>query len=395
MPVATRLLLGLALGATALVPAIAPAATFKTLHSFQQSPDGGNPVATLVLSSAGALFGTAYHGGIHGVGTVFEFDPATKKFTVLHAFTDGADGGNPVASVMLGADGALYGTTSHGGGSGCNGYGCGTVFKLVPGTKQLTVLHRFTGGSDGSTPYGGLVADTTGQLYGTATGNGAYGYGTVFKVDPSSGKLTVLHAFTYGNDGGIPRADLVFDTKGMLYGTTAMGGDATGGVAFKLDPKTKALTPLHSYEGGSDASSPYSGLVFHGALLYGASYDGGGAYCNYYGCGTVYSLSPSDGTLTVLHAFTGGAGGKSLYGKVVFDKTGALYDTTAQAGTGKVGTVFELTAAGKLVTLHEFTNGADGGTPQAGLALDSKGTLYGVTSGGGAQGQGTLFSIVP
>jgi uncharacterized repeat protein (TIGR03803 family) len=200
------------------------------LYSFTGSPDGQYPVGALVRDGAGDLYGMTYIGGISGVGTVFKVD-TTGKETVLHSFTGkGGDGAYPVAGLVRDAAGNLYGTTI-GGGASCN---CGTVFKLDTTGKE-TVLHHFTG-SNGADPYAGLVRDSVGNLYGTTFYGGASGYGVVFKLDPT-GKETVLHSFTGGTtDGTEPRAGLVRDAAGNLYGTTQDGGASNRGTVFKLTP---------------------------------------------------------------------------------------------------------------------------------------------------------------
>jgi uncharacterized repeat protein (TIGR03803 family) len=195
-----------------------PIRTETVRYSFLGGTDGWGPEAGLVRDSAGNLYGTTGGGGASGgYGTVFKLDPSGIE-TVLYAFAGGMDGINPQAGVVRDAWGNLYGTTSAGGDLTCN---CGTVFKLdTAGTE--TVLYRFTG-TDGSVPVAGVVRDAKGNLYGTTSRGGAFGYGTVFKLDKADA-LTVLHSFTRGADGATPNAGLVFDTAGNLYGTASQGG---------------------------------------------------------------------------------------------------------------------------------------------------------------------------
>ena len=232
-----------------------PAGRETVLHSFTGGADGSNPNAGLVRDVAGNLYGTTGFGGSlaacntpYGCGVVFKVDP-TGKETVLHSFagypTDGASGAtttfnNPFygARLVRDAAGNLYATTPGGGASRD-----GTVFKLDAAGKE-TVLYSFTGGADGGNPFAGLVRDTAGNLYGTAwTGGsgdcGADSCGVVFKVD-TNGKETVLHSFAYSSAGSAGPNDLIRDSAGNLYGTTAYGGSACGsfgcGVVFKLAP---------------------------------------------------------------------------------------------------------------------------------------------------------------
>jgi uncharacterized repeat protein (TIGR03803 family) len=202
-----------------------PSGKETVLHSFTDNfSDGASPFGSVIMDAAGNLYGTTYVGGGHGYGTVFKLEPSGTE-TVLHSFTDGADGSLPSGNLIMDADGNLYGVADYGGNSSCSNVGhpsgCGTVFKLAP-SGTLTVLYSFTGGSDGADPSGGLIMDATGNLYGTTWGGGAYGYGTVFKLD-SSGKETVLHSFTYGA-GGFSPFGVIQDAKGNLYGEAAAGG---------------------------------------------------------------------------------------------------------------------------------------------------------------------------
>jgi uncharacterized repeat protein (TIGR03803 family) len=271
------------------------------LHSFGRpgSDDGANPMAGLVRDAQGNLYGTTVNGG-HCCGTVFKVD-STGRETVLYNFTGGGDGQEPEAGLVLDAQGNLYGTTYYGGDRTCNASrGCGTVFKL-DATGNETVLHSFGsgGGGDGSLPNAGLVRDAQGNLYGTTYYGGVnrcyapnepYGCGTVFRVD-TTGKETVLHSFGPGggSDGSFPMAGLVRDAQGNLYGTTSSGG-AYGyyGTVFKVD-MTGRETVLHSFGAtGADGVQPEAGLVLDASgSLYGTTYHKGSAYgC----CGTVFKL---------------------------------------------------------------------------------------------------------
>jgi len=183
------------------------------LNVLQSFTSGDSPWAGLIADAAGNLYGTTEGGD--GPGTVFQLTPS-GTLNVLHRFA-GLDGAVPHGTLIFDAPGNLYGTTHNGGTSGY-----GTVFQLTP-SGALNVLHSFTGGSDGAYPEAGVITDMAGNLYGTTYGGGAGGQGTVFQLDPS-GNLTVLHSFTGGSDGGRPAADLIADAAGNLYGTTSSGG---------------------------------------------------------------------------------------------------------------------------------------------------------------------------
>lgn len=183
----------------------------------------------------------------------------TNLTSVLYNFTGGADGASPYSNLIHDAAGNLYGTTAIGGNVSRNcGLGCGAVFKLDTAGNETT-LHSFTGGSDGGIPAAGLVRDTVGNLYGATANGGASNSGVVFKLDSMGGHSKVLHGFT-GADGSNPYGTLVRDAAGNLYGTTGGGGANGGGVVFKVDP-AGTETVLYSFTGGSDGNYPTAGLV--------------------------------------------------------------------------------------------------------------------------------------
>ncbi len=204
----------------------------------------------------GNLYGTAIRGGTSNYGVVFKVDSAGHQ-TVLHNFTGGSDGAPPTASLIRDSAGNLYGTAQYGGiATGTSGFG--TVYKLDSlGTE--TVLYTFKGSVDGGSPYAGVLRDAAGNLYGTTALGGASNYGVVFKLD-TTGNETALYAFTGGRDGAYPEANLTRDPQGNIYGTAIKGGSAGYGVAFKLDADGRE-TVLHSFTGGEDGATPTSNLI--------------------------------------------------------------------------------------------------------------------------------------
>ena len=313
------------------------------LHRFLGSPDGADPEARLVQDPSGDLYGTTLFGGTSGnLGTVFKVDP-TGRETVMHSFGSGGDGFGPLAGLVIDASGNLYGTTSAGG-----AFNFGTVFRVGP-TGDETVLYSFAGGTDGAIPTAGLVIDSVGNLYGTAfyggsdakCSNTGAGCGTVFRVD-RNGIETVLYRFTGGDDGGNPSGGLVRDAEGNLYGTTEYANTLCQcGTVFKLDT-SGVETVLYSFKGGTDGASPRGTLVMDPAgNLYGTTPSGGDISCAPYGCGTVFMVKPT-GSETVLHSFRGGKDGTSSYSGLVRDKTGTLFGTTQGGGAEARGIVFGL-----------------------------------------------------
>jgi uncharacterized repeat protein (TIGR03803 family) len=315
---------------------------------------------------------------------------------------------DPTSSLIFDGTGNLYGTTL-GGGTGCGGDGCGTVFELSPqagGGWNETVLHVFhNGDSEGYYPKGGLVVDAAGNLYGVAyyggsgTNCGIFGGGTAFELSPTVGggwREKVLH--TFGSlpscaDGGNPWGGMTLDASGNLYGTTVTGGAFGWGTVFKLSRTSGGTwneTVLHSFN-GNDGQAPNSRMVFDSAgNLYGTTELAGP-----YFAGTVFELVPgSHGKWNhkLLHAFSETSGGYQPQGTVALDAAGNVYGTTLLGGAGMgcgvgCGTVFELspTAQGwTKKTLHTFTNnGKDGYRSVSGVILDAAGNLYGTTTNGG------------
>jgi uncharacterized repeat protein (TIGR03803 family) len=396
------------------------AQTFTVLHTFE-SAGGSNPQASVIEDSAGNLYGTAENGGAYNWGTAFKLTPK-GKFTVLHSFGATATDGLWPASPLLLDSGNLYGTTVLGGDycdtSGSSPVSCGTVYKINANGKE-SIVHDFVGSEptiDGANPFAGLIADSKGNLYGTTYigYNGLNQAGTAFELTPS-GKETILHTFPGDGDGWAPYGPLVMDSSGTLWGTTYSGGENSCllegcGTVFKLTKTTTGWTEKVTFTfDGANGSHPYAGLtwdprrhVFYGTTQFGGAntsdcYDEGDPV----GCGVLFELDSTGTKETILHSFTGKADGSLPYAGLVLDPFGDLYGTTTFGGAG-YGTVFVQPVIGSLITLHTFTGGADGAYPWAPLVLNMKKlTLYGTTYQGGDPtcdsgiGCGTLFSITP
>jgi uncharacterized repeat protein (TIGR03803 family) len=402
--------------ASAHVSAQTRATKFKVLYTFHGLPKDGAGGNALVIDADGNLYGTAGSGGsdvgvcgtFGGCGTAFKLDKGGRRVW-QHSFQF-PKGFAPDAGLLRDKAGNLYGTTYLGGDPECteDQYGCGTVFRLDDTGKE-TVLHKFTGTPDGWFPDAPVVEDDAGNLYGTTQYGGSYNaYGAVFKVD-KSGKETVLYSFTGGADECRP-VGVVFGPGGDLYGV-AQGGSTCGsayGLVFKLDMAGN-LTVLCTF-GGSDGAYPDSVLLIDAdGNLYGETGEGGNSECGGSGCGVVFKLSPN-GQETVLYTFcslSNCVDGAGPGGGVVRDSEGNLYGTTIFGGTysdcnqDTCGTVFKLDAGGSETVLHNFTGKADGAFPEAGLAMDLSGNLYGTTVSGGdlncepSYGCGVVFKITP
>jgi uncharacterized repeat protein (TIGR03803 family) len=355
----------------------APGTTLSTLKSFAGNDyEGANPNG-LTLGRDGRLYGTTSKGGAGSYGTVFTVT-TNGDFSTLYSFSGGNDGRYPSGTLIQAADGDFYGSTFGGG-----AYGSGTAFRISTNGAFATVS-ALTGGADGAYPFGRLAQTADGLLYGTALAGGAHGNGSVFKLT-TGGALNAIYSFTGGVDDGSPYAGLVLAGDGNFYGT-ASGAIGNGGV-FRVDTNG-ALASIYHFAGGVDGAYPLSGLIqLADGKLYGTT-SAGGTNNN----GNAFAIS-TNGTLTVLHLFTGGTdGGSPDYAGLMQAGDGQLYGTTAYGGTYGLGTVYRLTTGGDLTTLVWF-HGDNGAQPEAELAQGPDGNLYGTTWVGGAYGQGTIFKL--
>jgi uncharacterized repeat protein (TIGR03803 family) len=383
-------------GLLVITSQIGQSQTLKPLYAFTDGADGYSPFDTLILQN-GSLYGVDHNAA---GGLVFQLTE-TGIETTLYSFTGEADGDGPLGPLVQDANGNLYGTTWQGG-----AYGYGTVFKIDPADNE-TVLYSFHDELDGGNPYGGLAMDRKGNLYGTTWHGGESNYGTVFEVTPA-GTETVLYAFTGGADGGLPTGALLRDAKGNLYGTTASGGSSYWGTVFELvrSKKTYSEQVLYNFTGGSDGGYPNGELI---ADKKGNLYGTTPAYAQIHSNGTVFKLTPT-GTLQVLHTFGGLHDGQNPSAGLVRDKHGNLYGTTSYGGTGTCvnhsnqgcGTVFSVSPTGKENVLYNFSGKTDGAFPFGGLVADATGNLYGTTIEGGlscapwgSSGCGVVFELTP
>jgi uncharacterized repeat protein (TIGR03803 family) len=285
----------------------------------------------------------------------------------------------------------LYGTTEYGGiyGGVCGSNGCGVVFK-VDQTGKETVIHAFQGGNDGMTPEGPVALDPLGNVYGATAygGGGESGAGTVFKVDPS-GHETVLYSFNLNGDGNAPYGGVVMDSAGNLYGTTEFGGNGGAGTIFKINPSGVETILYYFGNGSGDGFFSASSLSFDKqGNLYGTTLAGGAL-----GGGTVFKLTPSGAETILLSLGTPGPADTYSSG-VVPDAFGNVYGVSASGGTYDLGTVYKVDASLNLTVLHSF-GGPDGRVPYGNLAIDPSGNFYGTTSQGGKFGGGVIFRIKP
>ncbi len=378
------------------------------LHSFNggDENDGNEPVGPVLLDSSGNIYGTTFNGGLYGWGTVFKMSPGASGWSLANLISfNGLGAAWPTSRLTFDAAGNLYGTTFFGG-----ILNDGVAFELTPaaeGSWNQSALHDFgPNAHDGTFPRSGVIFDQSGNAYGTTTGGGNFGNGTVFQLSPIAGggwKESILHSF-HDTDGWQPTAGLAIDEAGNLYGTTDFGGSSSAcdsgcGAVFEVTPKAgggwgeKVLLSFNNNNG----SSPSTPLTLDtDGNIYGTTSAGGT-----YNQGNVFKLSRASGgwELTILYSF--GAipnDGVAPSGFLASDAAGNLYGVTSNGGTHGVGTVFKLSrrtsGTWKETMLHNFTsNGGDGYSSGSGVVLDGAGNLYGTTENGGTYGDGTVYEI--
>ena len=396
----TPALITLAFAVLALTLASAAHAQSESvIYAFQNGTDGAFPEGGVIADANGNLYGTTLNGGPNDGGTVFELSPnADGTWTKQEIFSfNFTDGGLPFGGLISDSQGNLYGESFIGG-----TFGYGEVFELSPGSNGTwteNVIYSFAGGTDARAPLSEtLTLDASGNLYSATENGGTYGDGAVFKLSPNSDgswSEAVLYSFSDGNDGGYPNDEqLAVDAAGHVYGLAILDGAHDYGVVFELVPGSNGSWTekvLHVFGGGADGT-PLGGMTLDASgNLYGAS-----SY-------TIFELLPGTGgtwTEKELHRFTGGSDGAYPESKPIFDKAGNLYGTTNTGGAHR-GTVFELSPGSNGTwtekILHKFSaTGEDGVFPgYAALARDAKGNLYGTTQQGGILNNGVVFAVTP
>lgn len=390
-------------------------------HKFTGRGDGQNPLGNLVTDGAGNFFGTTTFGG-SGFGTVFKWSRSQNgqfSESVIYNFTNREDGESPAAFLVIDPNRNLYGVSVHGPNAAP-----GVAWKLTPqsdGTWSEANIYVF---QPGSYPVWGLTSDSAGNLYGT-TGADASTGGSVFRLSQGQNgqwTLTTLHTFLSGVDGSAPNPVFV-DSVGNVYGTTLRGGSMQGlcgneqvgcGTVYELIPSITGgwtKTTLYMFGLGADGGSPLGEVSFDSSgNFFGEALDGGSfVACPNSGCGVVFEMSPEGSgnwTFSVAHTFDGlnGSLGEWPSGGLFLDQKGNFYGTTQTGGKSTAcfgsgcGTIFELSpkAGGGFAFKLLFSfNGSDGWTPQGPVYLDSSGTFYGTTQGGGVLNSGVVFEATP
>ena len=399
--------------------------TITTVATFNNTtgifPD---PTGPLALDSGGNLYGITTFGGAYGDGTIFEIAQGTSTITTLLAF-NGTNGTQDLGDVVLDPSGNLFTATNSGGSKGfgtlieiaqgtqavtvtnltdyvqpdltvdSNGnlYGAqgSNVFEILQGTTTLATLYTFNGQTFGQGPRGGLILDSSGNIYGTtAQGTPAnVNAGTVFEIAHGTNTISTLASLNFNGVTGQPSTGVVMDGNGNLYGEVSEIYPA--GAVFEVPAKTNTAIALATVSpfGGSTYQSE-NGIVMDAAgNVFGTL---GGGYYPGVGNGSVYEIAQGSSVITLLASFNGTNGGVPMSG-LTLDSAGNLFGTTASGGANNDGVVFEVVqGSGTITPLASFT-GSNGADPQAALIFDASGNLFGTTGTGGASGDGTVFEI--
>jgi uncharacterized repeat protein (TIGR03803 family) len=301
-------------------------------------------------------------------------------FTTLYSFSGGRDGAFPAGRLTISGN-TLYGACSQ---DGPNGNGA--IFSINTDGSNFKVIYGFPGSVDGTVPTGSLLLSGT-TLYGQNSSGGTFGFGTVFKLDTSGTNYTVLYAFSDSGDGNWPAGGLV-QSGNTLFGVTTMGGTNGTGAIFSLNIDGTNFQNLYSFAATPDGTLPEGGLIISGSTLYGMTRQGGAA-----GWGSVFKINTDGTAYSILHSFAASADGKDPHlGSLVLSGT-TLYGLTSGGGTGGAGTIFSLNTDGSnYSTIYSFVGGSGGTGPYGGLII-SDSVLYGTTCFGGNSVYGTIFGF--
>ncbi|HOY31118.1 MAG TPA: T9SS type A sorting domain-containing protein [Bacteroidales bacterium] len=363
--------------------------TYTKKIDFSSNYNGRYPKGSLILASNGKLYGMTCQGGANYDGVMFEYDPATDTYTKKFDFLNTSKGCYPFGSLMQASNGKLYGMTYSGGSSGF-----GVMFEYDLTTNTYTKKHDFTGNSDGKNPYGSLMEASNGKLYGLTYKGGSSDYGIIFEFDPATSAYTIKHDLAVSGlvNGIYPYGEMIQASNGMLYGMTQRGGAGDLGVIFEYNPATNTYTKKTDFTGTLNGSYPYGSLMqAAGGMLYGMTSQGGTN-----GYGVLFEYDPATGTCTKKIDFLGTSNGRSPLGSLMQVTNGTIYGMTTQGGASNCGVLFEYNPATNTCTKKiELNVFLDGAYPYGPLMSASNGMLYGMACSGGINNAGVLFEYNP
>lgn len=361
------------------VPTARAGYTLLTLASFDGTNGAYSYVTGAALDSNGNLYGTTTLGGSTNGGTVWEVVRGSNAITVLHNFNGVTDGMNPQANVTVDSSGDIFGTAS---GGGING--TGTVWEISHSTGAFSVVASFgPGGVAGQGPTSAVTFDTNGNLWGTTLEHGSNGVGTLWEIVKGSNTITTVASFS-NSLGYLPTGLVTFGPDGNLYGTTQEGGASGAGTVWSYNPSTGTLAVVASFN-SSNGSGPFGGIVFDSSgNMYGTTVHGGAN-----DDGTVWKIAAGSSTIQTIASFSGSNPNRTgSDSPVTIDPRGDLFGTTTD------NTVWEIAAGTSTLQTIATFNVADGDVPQGLLSMDSNGNLFGSTQEGGPFNDGVVFELV-
>ena len=335
------------------------------------------------------LYGMTIQGGNYSGGNIFQWPIGGGLFKSDYDFGNNGDGSAPWGSLVQANNGLLYGMTKSG------GTGLGIIFSFNAANDTEVILHKFTNGGDGAAPFGSLIQATNGLLYGMTTAGGVNGSGAIISYNLATDSEQVLYSFSSDTSNGqYPYGSLIQAGNGLLYGMTQRGGANDSGVIFSFNISTGVEMKLHDFGYGTDAAYPSGSLMqASDSLIYGMSYSGG-----INNTGALFSYNIATGRDSVLHSFlTDSTDGLYPYGSLIQATNGLLYGVTEGGGRNHGGMMFSFNVATSVFSdLHDFGSiNQDGVRPEGTLMQASDGNLYGMTSAGGSNIDGTAFSYDP
>jgi uncharacterized repeat protein (TIGR03803 family) len=355
-----------------------PSGVITIIRHLNSVTDGASPHGELIKAFDGNFYGLTNAGGTNTYGTLFRLTPA-GVYTVLKHFNYSTDGANPRGHLVQGKDSSFYGITYKGG-----MYGYGTIFKMTK-TGTFSVLRHLNVTTDGVSSYSSLTEANDGSLYGMTYSGGTYNTGTIFKIT-KAGVYSIVRSLNTTTDGASPQGDLIKGSDGNFYGSCYTGGSKGNGTIFKLTTSNGTFTVLRHLAAQTDGGNPYGNLFQNtDGVLYGMNRSGGAGTA-----GTAFKITTS-GTFTLLHSFVATTEGSAPNGGFVKGNDGNFYGMTSADGIYTNGTIFRMTSSGTVTVLVSFYGARYGNMPQESLLKGKDSAYYGTTSNGGTYGYGTIF----
>ncbi len=342
--------------------------------------NGVYPNGSMIVATNGKLYGLTGNGGTTNNGVLYEFDPVTDIYTKKIDFAGTSNGSYANGNLVQATNGKLYGLTAYGGANSL-----GVLFEYNITTNTLTKKIDFTGSATGSVPYGNLVQATNGKLYGLTTAGGASGNGVLFEYDPATNIFIKKANFNGVGKGSQPYGSLIQANNGKLYAMTKIGGTSNFGTLVEYDILADTLIKKIDFN-GSNGKWPLGDLMQGtNGLLYGMTWQGNSK-------GQIYQYNTATGNLTVLYDFISGPG-EQPYGNVI-EISNKLYGVTSAGGLKGKGVIFEYDLNSNNYTKKiDFDMNINGGNPFGALVKASNNKLYGMTTGGGLNNNGTIFEF--